>query len=342
MKTRGPSSLKSSLSLAEAARRLSAVVDNATVAIFLMNEHQECIFMNRSGEKLTGYSLTEIQGRSLHDVVHHTRPDGRHYPIEECPIDRAFPELFQMQGEEIFVHKDGTFYPVAFTASPIFDEASNTVGTVLEVRDIRKEKLSEAQKDLLLLEVNHRTRNVLAVVLGIVRLTEAENLVAFKDVVEKRIDALARTQRVLSRTSWQGIRLADLVQDEIKAFASLDLVDIQDDDFFLPAGFVQPLCMTLHELTTNAVKYGSLSVAEGRVSIGWDTVGSQIANFWWRERGGPRVARPLRTGFGARLIHQLARQLNAVAHDEWAMEGLSFSLHFAMSETPIERIVDAR
>ncbi|MFX8055769.1 PAS domain-containing protein, partial [Acinetobacter baumannii] len=68
---------------------------------------------------LTGYSLEETRGRPLHDVVHHTRPDGRPYPRAECPIDRAFPERAQTQGEEVFVHRDGSFSPVAFTASPI-------------------------------------------------------------------------------------------------------------------------------------------------------------------------------------------------------------------------------
>ena len=73
--------------------------------------------------------------KPLHDYVHRQHPDGRHYPIEECPIDRVFPQNNQEQGEEIFVHKDGSFYPVAFTASPI-REGDKTVGTIIEVRDI--------------------------------------------------------------------------------------------------------------------------------------------------------------------------------------------------------------
>lgn len=108
--------------LRETERRLNAVLDNATVAIFLMDENQQCAYMNRAAEKLTGYTIEETKGRPLHDVIHHTRPDGTPFPVEECPIDRAFPEHNQMQGEEVFVHKDGSFYPVAYTASPIQDE----------------------------------------------------------------------------------------------------------------------------------------------------------------------------------------------------------------------------
>ena len=114
---------------------LQAVCDNATVALFIMNEHQQCVYMNPAAETMTGYSLSEVQGRALHDVVHHTRPDGSHYPLEECPIDRAFPQNNREQGEEVFVHKDGHFYHVSYTASPI-REGANVKGTVIEVIDI--------------------------------------------------------------------------------------------------------------------------------------------------------------------------------------------------------------
>jgi PAS domain S-box-containing protein len=76
----------------ESERRLNAVLDNTRMAVFLMDDHQQCVYANAAAEGLTGYALAEMQGRPLHDVVHHTHPDGSHYPLEECPIDRAFPE----------------------------------------------------------------------------------------------------------------------------------------------------------------------------------------------------------------------------------------------------------
>ncbi|QYO64686.1 PAS domain-containing protein [Leptolyngbya sp. 7M] len=99
---------------------------------------------NPAAEKLTGYSLTEVRGRPLHDVIHHTRPDGRPYPLEECPIDRAFPQNNQEQGEEVFIHRDGHFYPVAYTASPIRG-GNGVVGTIIEVQDISERKRAEAE-----------------------------------------------------------------------------------------------------------------------------------------------------------------------------------------------------
>lgn len=121
-------------------RRLEAIVNNTTMALFLMDERQYCVFANRAAEQLTGFNRSELQGRPLHDVIHHKHPDGRHYPLEDCPIDRAFPERAQMQGEEVFVHKDGTFYPVSYTASPILDGDWKPIGTIIEARPIAEEQ----------------------------------------------------------------------------------------------------------------------------------------------------------------------------------------------------------
>ena len=126
--------------LNDPARRLLAIVDNTTMAIFVMDERQHCVFANRAAEELTGFALSELQGRPLHDVIHHKHPDGQSYPLEDCPIDRAFPERARMQGEEVFVHRDGSFYPVAFTASPIKDDRGTPIGTIIEVRPITEEQ----------------------------------------------------------------------------------------------------------------------------------------------------------------------------------------------------------
>ncbi len=148
--------------LRETSRRLDAVLDNASVAIFLMDDRQHCAYMNRAAEELTGFTLAETQGRPLHDVVHHHYPDGRPFPIEECPIDRAFLEQSNMRGEGAFIHKDGHFYPVAFVASPITDEDDQPVGTIIEVRDITQEKAAQAALVALNADLERRVADALA------------------------------------------------------------------------------------------------------------------------------------------------------------------------------------
>jgi len=133
-------------------RQLETVAENATLALFIMDEQQRCTYMNRAAEQMTGFTLAELQGKALHYYVHHTRPDGSPYPLEECPIDQAFPQNMREQGEEVFVHKDGHFYPVAFTASPIRD-GDRTVGTIIEARDITADRAEEEERRRLVAEL---------------------------------------------------------------------------------------------------------------------------------------------------------------------------------------------
>jgi PAS domain S-box-containing protein len=130
-------------------RQLQTVAENATLALFIMDDQQRCSYMNPAAERLTGFTLEELQGQPLHYYVHHKRPDGSHYPLEECPIDRAFPQNMREQGEEVFVHKDGHLYPVSFTASPI-RQGDRTVGTIIEAREISEDKRLEAERQQLI------------------------------------------------------------------------------------------------------------------------------------------------------------------------------------------------
>ena len=132
--------------LEAASARLDAILNNTTMAVFMMDDRQHCSFMNKAAEEMTGYSFAETLGRPLHDVIHHHYPDGTPFPIEECAIDRAFPQHHQTRGEEVFIHKDGHFYNVGFTASPMSDSQGRTIGTVIEARNIDEDL--EARKAL--------------------------------------------------------------------------------------------------------------------------------------------------------------------------------------------------
>ncbi|MHA6249823.1 PAS domain S-box protein [Pontibacter sp. CAU 1760] len=128
-------------------RITKTITDNATAALFMMDENGICTFMNPAAEAMTGFTMAEVREKPLHDLIHHTHPDGTHYPMAECPIDRALPQDNSVRAhEDIFIRKDGTFFPVSCAASPI-KENGIPVGTVVEVRDITREK--QAQQEIM-------------------------------------------------------------------------------------------------------------------------------------------------------------------------------------------------
>jgi PAS domain S-box-containing protein len=300
--------------LHETERRLNAVLNNASVAIFLMDDRQHCVYMNRSAELLTGFSLTEVLERDcpLHDIVHHTYPDGRPFPLSECAIDRAFPENNQERGEEVFVHKDGHFYPVGFTASPIRDDAAKIIGTIIEVRDITEEKAAAERQRLLTNELNHRVKNTLATVQSIAAQTfrgKADQ--AARQMFDARMVALSNTHNVLTSQNWESAGLRSVVESALAphALAELDTArfDLAGPDTRLHPKVAVTLAMALHELMTNAAKYGALSAPDGQVRVHWtlhQRPEGERLDLTWMESGGPAVVEPTRRGFGTRLIER--------------------------------------
>ncbi|MFN4297047.1 MAG: PAS domain S-box protein [Brevundimonas sp.] len=315
--------------LREISARLDAILSNTTMSVFLMNEQQHCVFMNKAAEELTGFSFAEVTGRPLHDVIHHTHPDGTPFPLEDCPIDRSFPEKVGTQGEEVFVHKDGSFYPVAFTASPVQDNEANVVGTIIEARDISDEKRNEMARSLLMREVDHRARNVLTVVHSLAQLTRADDLESYKTILAGRINALARAQTSLASRRWEGGRLEDVVREELEALCPRDSIEVQGPEVGLSPEQVQPVSMLMHEMATNANKYGACSREGGKVSVTWTLEGGQVT-LVWREAGGPPVAPPTREGFGSVLKAGVVGQIKGTITRTWDPAGLVVEVAFPL------------
>lgn len=296
-------------------RHLFAVLNNTRMAVFFTDDRKNCTFMNAAASDLTGYSLAETLGRSLHDTLHHTRADSRPHPLQDCSIDRAFPENNQTEGEEIFVHKDGHFYPVSFTASPIRQE-NVAVGTVIEVQDISQRKADGARLHMMMNELNHRVKNTLATVQSIFLQTmQGEGIPDHaKERVMSRVMALSRSQDLLTEKSWVSAPLGEVAARALEPFGASDSAsgtfDIAGEMFELKAKPALAIAMGLHELATNSVKYGALSVKGGRVDLSWKLIAGEILQLKWIERGGPAVQEPTRSGFGRRLIERgLAHEL---------------------------------
>ena len=310
-------------------RLYKLITDNASLALFIMDEKQQCVFMNPAAEKLTGFSLAELSGRTLHDYIHHTHPDGTPYPLADCPIDQAFPKNDRESGEEVFVHKDGHFYDVRFTASPIRGPDGNPIGTVIEVEDVSERKRAERQIELLMREVNHRSKNMLAVVQAMASQTALRSDPQdFAATFTQRLHSLAASHDLLVHNNWRGVGLAELASSQLAHFAtgSRQRSAFAGPDVHLTPPAAQAIGMALHELATNAAKYGALSGQQGSVSLVWSLSPPEAPSevrLRWEEKGGPTVLPPRRKGFGSRLICEMTQlSINGQARLDYHPSGL--------------------
>lgn len=204
--------------------------------------------------------------------------------------------------------------------------SSRIVGVHLDVT-VRRQ--ADERQRLLMREVDHRSKNALAVVQSVIRLTEADTFDDFVSIVEGRVAALARAHTLLSDDQWSGAALMALVQDEVEAFSGGVRVRMSGPPTRLIASAVQPFTMVIHELATNAAKYGALSQPSGNVSINWqlrEEIG--VLEFIWVETGGPTIKYPPNhRGFGSTLISaNVEVALGGKITEEWKSDGLSLSL----------------
>jgi PAS domain S-box-containing protein len=213
---------------------------------------------------------------------------------------------------------------------PVLSEPSEGGGVLavsLMLEDVTERRRAEARRDLLAREADHRARNALAVVLAAVRMTGADTVPAFARAVEGRIAAIARAQTLLADRQWSGAGLRVVVGGALAVFthgAPDTRVRFDGPEVMLTASAVQPLSMALHELATNAMKYGALSATEGVVSIAWALDHPcGLLRLRWTETGGPTVAGPpARRGFGSRVLDATIRdQLGGSVRRDWSGSG---------------------
>ena len=239
--------------------------------------------------------------------------------------DPATQALYDVEYRTIGA-QDGVERWVAAKGRGVFDADGHCLRVVGTAIDITARKHAEAARDLLMREVDHRARNSLAIIQSVVRLTDAGDPDDFRQAIHGRIEAMARAQSALAKSQWRGGTIADVVRDELSSAISAGArVVLSGGEVALPADHLQPLSMILHELATNATKYGALSVREGRVDVSWASEPKGWSRSW-QEHGGPPVATPQRSGFGSRLMVNLARQLDGQIAFAWDPAGLAVTL----------------
>jgi two-component sensor histidine kinase len=208
--------------------------------------------------------------------------------------------------EKRYVGKDGSPIWVNLTVALVRDLAGQPDYLISVIEDIAERKQAQDRERLLSREIDHRAKNLLMVVQSIVHLSGGTSIDEFKESVVGRIQALARAHGLLAASRWNAVALRSLVDEELEPYASsADCVASNGPDVNLKPAAAQSLGMVIHELATNAAKYGALSVPAGRVTVSWQVKqrgGEARLLLQWRERNGPAVSKPTRLGFGSTLI----------------------------------------
>jgi PAS domain S-box-containing protein len=268
------------------------------------------------------------------------RPDGSPLPHNECPMAMALKEGRAVRGVEAIAERpDGSRIWFAPYPTPLRDETGAVVGAVNMLVDITHRKQAEERQTLLSNEVNHRANNILAVVQAALRLTRASTVEEFRCAMEGRIGALAHAHNLLAQSRWTGADLRRLIGEELKPYLGGDRprAMISGESTPLTPTTAQCLAMIVHELVTNAAKYGALSSPAGRVRVEWVASARRRLVLQWIETDGPAAGVPARTGIGTKVIRAAVSQLAGEVRFDWKATGLACEI-----QTPLPSDTDVR
>jgi PAS domain S-box-containing protein len=312
------------------AQRLAAIVENSNDAVISKDVNGIINSWNQGAQRLFGYSAEDVVGKSITILIPPDRLDEERTILERIRRGENVEHY-----ETVRRRKDGTVVDISLTVSPVRNAEGKIVGASKVARDITENKRAQQQRDLLLREMIHRTKNLLSIAASLVVLggrsarTRDETL---KDIRE-RLGALSRAQDLTlpdaGGTTTRTTTLHTLLQTIMAPFSdrkNAGSIATNGPDVQLTGNAVTSFALLLHEFATNACKHGSLCQAGGRVNVEWSLLNDELALIWI-ERGGPPIqGAPRSEGFGSVLVQAMARQLGGQIARDWKPEGVTIQL----------------
>lgn len=307
--------------LKESEARLAATYNHALVGIAEVDAAGRFVQTNEQFCRLTGYEPDELRSMTLFEITH----------PEDVEKDAA---LFEQQWsgeidgyrlEKRYVRKDGKIIWIELAASIVRADPEASSYGVRIIRDVTDRKIAQEHQQLLIAELSHRVKNTLTIVQALAQQTfRAERVPSdLMGSFQGRLSALAKAHDLLFQQRWTPTPISRIVEEAVRPFRDQEgRFSLSGGDVLLPPQSAVTLSLAIHELATNAAKYGALSTAEGAVSVGWATDDGRF-ELVWRENGGPPVSRPERRGFGTRMLEQaFAREVSGTVHLDYAPDGL--------------------
>ena len=313
---------------------LNAVLKTALDAVVVMRLDGTVAGWNEVAQRIFGWSFEEARGRRMSELIippqhreAHERGLTHFIATGEGPVLDRHIEITALR-------RDGLELPIELSIT--FTEQFDQPVFLGFLRDISERQEAHRRQELLLAELSHRVKNMLAVVTGIAHQTakSCSSLQDFAPSFAARLQALARGHEMLTLSAWEGAGLPELVEALLGPYAlPPDMrVTFGGPPVALDAKQVLSLSMVLHELITNATKYGALSASDGRIAVSWDWSTAdrpERVRFTWKESGLSGIVPPTRQGFGLKMIGlSAAHELGGESRSDWQDDGLLFELEF--------------
>ncbi|MBX6743880.1 MAG: PAS domain S-box protein [Acetobacteraceae bacterium] len=324
--------------LRDSAEHLRLVFASATeYAIYTSDLAGRITSWNTGAQRIFGYAEAEILGRPVDFLF---TEEDRAARVPELGMCQAVEEG-RAEANRWLLRKDGSRFWTMGMKMPLLDAEGRPQGFLFILRDKTEAHAEDERRSLMLREMNHRIKNTLAVVYSMAVQTErtAATPAAFRRAFGQRLVALARAHDMLARSGWDGAPLREVVERTLEPHVGggAGRLVIEGPPIRLPPHAAVTVHLAFHELATNAAKHGALSVPEGRVQVIWSLERgsrhrSPVAEILWRERGGPAVRPPDRSGFGLRLLRRgLAREFGAEVGLGFAREGVECRIRLALA-----------
>ena len=294
-------------------------------AIYMLDPQGHITSWNSGAEYIEGYREEEIIGQHFSRFY---TPEDQQSGLPTAALKQAKQEG-KYEAEGWRVRKDGGRYWASVVVNPIFSKEWGAYRLRQNCRDITERKQAEQHQELLVAELDHRVKNILAQVAVVAVSTRqgSHSIDGFLRSLDGRIQSMAAAHTLLSKSGWQSVRLDALVRNQLAPYATDTNITISGTDIMLTAAEIQAVAKVLHELVTNAAKHGALSIPGGHVSVNWDRKsngdGANLS-LVWQELDGPTVKSEAQSSYGTDLIrnlipHELGGKVDLVL----ASEGVS-------------------
>jgi PAS domain S-box-containing protein len=299
---------------------LAAIVENSDDVIVSKNLDGIITSWNRAAERIFGYSAAEAIGQPITLVIPENRQNEEREILTRIRRGERIDHF-----ETVRRRKDGGSIIVSLTVSPVKDAHGNIIGASKIARDITEQKQIQEQISILAREAEHRSKNVLANVQAIINLSQSDTSERLKEVISGRIQAMANVHSLFVESRWIGAEVSAIAKQELAPYLEEGhdkRIVMEGLQTVLEPTAAQAIAVVLHELATNAAKYGALSNAKGRIGLAWSRTEDGQLILRWTELGGPTVNAPERKGFGSRLIEGTISPLGGKVLFDWRAEGL--------------------